>query len=67
MTPEYIFDTHTLNACVDGGDICNGCLEAWPCHAFLVTCWAIEQIETRDRLVADLVEQRDALLPGSEA
>lgn len=60
--PEAVFDAHTLNSCVEGGDICNGCLEPWPCDAYLITCVMCERLEESSKIIADLVAQRDACL-----
>jgi hypothetical protein len=63
VTPEEVFALHHLNACVEGGDICNHCLDyPWPCHAYLVACHAVEQREASAALVASLIAQRDACL-----
>lgn len=62
VTPEYVFEHHTLNACVELGDICNCCLETWPCDAYILACWTEEQLAASAKLVADLVAQRDGLL-----
>ena len=66
MTPADVFEKHELNACHELGDICNGCLETWPCDAFVLACWVEERLIESAILVADLIQQRDALLPGAE-
>lgn len=60
VTPEYVFNTHTLNACVELGDICEACLENWPCDAYLLACWCDEQSAAAAKLAAQLIVERDA-------
>lgn len=64
MTPEEIFAKHELNAADPGdlGTICVGCLEPFPCDAFLIACAMEEQRLVTSKLIADLIVQRDACL-----
>lgn len=67
VTVDYLFDKHVLNAADDNdlGTICVGCLEPFPCDAFLAAC-RIDEMQIRHaEIIADLIKQRDALL-GSQ-